>query len=231
MTRTNKVLIVLGLAVVVTGVYLFANRKPDLSMGKPNLDKDGNIIDMTKDADGNTIEQKPYHESPSPTPGGGSTGDNFPLGVGSRGPNVKALQSALKITADGAFGNQTKAAVISAGYSVPVSKIDFDKIVSGKIAQPNNTPGTPLQGEVFIKSGIQSVTLRSVPNNNSTGTIVGNIDRTIASSKPIGYGSGSGSNGYSKVVVGVYYDKTGAKIINTAGKIVYIKTSTISNKK
>ena len=38
--------------------------------------------------------------------------DEFPLKVGSKGPNVKKLQQGLGITDDGDFGNGTKNSVI-----------------------------------------------------------------------------------------------------------------------
>lgn len=53
-----------------------------------------------------------------------------PYNVGMFGPKIKALQTALGISADEKFGSQTKAAVQGAGYSVPLSEPDYNKIVS-----------------------------------------------------------------------------------------------------
>jgi hypothetical protein len=62
--------------------------------------------------------------------------DNFPLQVGSVGPNVGVLQAALrklsggKISIDNKFGNETKTQVIAAGPNLyPVQKDDFDLIL------------------------------------------------------------------------------------------------------
>ena len=53
-----------------------------------------------------------------------------PYNVGMFGPKIKALQTALGISADGKFGQQTKAAVIAKGKSVPLSTTDYNDIIN-----------------------------------------------------------------------------------------------------
>lgn len=66
--------------------------------------------------------------------------ESFPLNVGMFGPKIKALQKALGFQdtnknepnfQDGYFGDkETKPAVINAGYSVPISEPDYNKIIA-----------------------------------------------------------------------------------------------------
>lgn len=53
-----------------------------------------------------------------------------PYNVGMFGPKIKALQTALGISADGQFGQQTKAAVIAKGKVVPLSEVDYNILVN-----------------------------------------------------------------------------------------------------
>lgn len=82
------------------------------------------------------FNEPPVEKPKEPTPPGSPTPDwipeVFPLNTGMFGPKIKALQTALAISADGKFGNQTKAAVIAAGYAVPLSQPDYDKILKAK---------------------------------------------------------------------------------------------------
>lgn len=70
------------------------------------------------------------------------TAESFPLKPGMRGPNVRAMQDALRgkfnqlnVSSDGMFGVNTAKAVYNIGYSsgyVPsVSQDDFNKIIAG----------------------------------------------------------------------------------------------------
>lgn len=63
--------------------------------------------------------------------------ESFPLNIGMFGAKIKALQKVLGITEDGKFGPQTNAAIISAGYTVPLSEPNYNLIINpsiGKIA-------------------------------------------------------------------------------------------------
>lgn len=83
------------------------------------------------------------NDSNTPVPSGSPTTtwipEKPPYNVGMFGSKIKALQTALGITADGKFGNQTKAAIIAKGYSVPLSQPDYNTIVntSGGSASQN----------------------------------------------------------------------------------------------
>lgn len=84
------------------------------------------------------------NKSNTPIPPGSPTSkwvaEHFDLTLGMVGPKIKALQSKLGIATDGKFGLQTKAAVIAAGYTVPLSQPNYNKIVG--IVTP---PSPPLQ--------------------------------------------------------------------------------------
>lgn len=60
--------------------------------------------------------------------------ESFPLNVGMYGPKIKAMQAVLgNITVDGKLGPQTKGAIESAGYSLPLSEPDYNKIFGGTV--------------------------------------------------------------------------------------------------
>ena len=129
------------------------------------------------------------------------TASAFPLGIGSKGVCVEALQHALGITADGSFGPKTSTAVTTKGYVVPLSHTDFDKII-GK------TPST--------YTGVGSFENQRVPKFN---------EKVYALKKTIPYHySGMGS------AVGASYFPTGNYIgrVSEVGdsylKILYTNT-------
>jgi len=109
------------------------------------------------------------------------TGGN--LQVGSRGDNVKQLQSLLDITADGIYGPQTKAAVIA--YQ-KANGLTPDGIVgplttsslSGK--PPTLPPATPPNSADGINTGVGSVNL---PNGNTTVSDISNANSTLTGSQ------------------------------------------------
>jgi len=70
----------------------------------------------------------------SPTPKW--VAEKFDLNVGMFGLMIAKLQKALGILDDGKFGTDTKNAVIAKGYTVPLKKVDYDKIVN-----PSSTAG------------------------------------------------------------------------------------------
>lgn len=89
--------------------------------------------------------------SPSPT----WVSETFPLNIGMYGAKIKALQTALNITADGKFGPQTKGAVIAKGYTVPLSESDYNKIVIPSSGGGNNTGKKTLDDYIgtYINTG------------------------------------------------------------------------------
>lgn len=74
------------------------------------------------------------NKSNTPVPDGSPTPkwipEVFKLDVGMYGKKIKALQKKLGIADDGKFGNQTKASVIAAGKTVPLSEPDYNAIVN-----------------------------------------------------------------------------------------------------
>lgn len=64
--------------------------------------------------------------SPTPT----WVDEFFPLNVGMFGPQIKKLQTALGIEADGKFGSQTATSVTAKGKVVPLDKPGYDSIVN-----------------------------------------------------------------------------------------------------
>lgn len=117
------------------------------------------------------------NESNTPVPPGSSSSswikEFFPLNVGMWGEQIKALQTALGITADGKFGNQTKAAVISKGYAVPLSLADYNKIVIASGGAPGTSPGSPIGKEARAKSDITGVFINDSASNPTFLKFVG----------------------------------------------------------
>lgn len=91
----------------------------------------------------------------------------FPLNIGMWGEQIKALQSALGITDDGKFGNQTKAAAVSKGYAVPLSLSDYNKIVIASGGTPGTSSGSPIGKEARSKSMITGLFIDDSSTNPS----------------------------------------------------------------
>lgn len=91
---------------------------------------------------------------PSPGLPSKSSNDNFPLKLGSRGPNVKILQQSLnnlsltlgftRLTEDGVFGSKTQDAVNKALSKKEVTQDDFNTYIlpflNGAPSSLSNTP-------------------------------------------------------------------------------------------
>lgn len=124
----------------------------------------------------------------SPTPAWQA--ESFPLNVGMFGNKIKALQTALGITADGKFGNQTKAAVTAKGYAVPLSEADYNKIVEAK------DPSNPIGKAAYAK--FDGVKVYVVANNT--------VYKTAKKDEWLGTISGewSGDSSYLTVTGGLY---------------------------
>lgn len=56
--------------------------------------------------------------------------ETFPLNIGMFGPKIKNLQKALGVQQDGKLGPQTSASLQAKGYNVPLSLVDYNKIVN-----------------------------------------------------------------------------------------------------
>jgi hypothetical protein len=82
---------------------------------------------------------------PGPTPGPGGCKD-FPFKRGCKNSKIKDVQGCLGgLTADGILGPKTQKALEDAGYSVPLTKSDYDKIMA-KCGQGNtDTTSTTTQ--------------------------------------------------------------------------------------
>lgn len=64
--------------------------------------------------------------------------EKFDLDLGMYGPMIAKLQKALGISDDGKFGNQTKTTLVGKGYTVPLKKADYDKIINPPSASGGN---------------------------------------------------------------------------------------------
>lgn len=108
MKKQSIIILIIILAVILVLAYIF----------RCKVFKIGCVIDPNKTDD------------PLPTGAVVWVKETFPLNVGMYGNNTKILQSKLGISADGKFGDKTKAAIENKGYSVPLSKIHFDNIIN-----------------------------------------------------------------------------------------------------
>lgn len=126
MANTGKIVFWSAVGLIVTGgVILLVKKITSSTIGKSSTDN----------GSGSATTQ--YNQpTSSSTPSSSSLGDSFPLVKGSRGNNVKTLQRALGITlVDGILGNNTETHIHIAGYNLPLSESDFNKIVAGSTAQ------------------------------------------------------------------------------------------------
>jgi peptidoglycan hydrolase-like protein with peptidoglycan-binding domain len=146
MANKNKFLpyVIFGVPILIGGFFLFkylkSKKEEKVESGiEPETPKDKTI---------------------TTTPTGGSTftqQDKLPLKKGSSGDFVKAIQRALKITADGKFGNQTEMAVRNyqktknlqvdgiVGKNTWKSLFNADFPSTG-VNAPVNPSGTPIKG-------------------------------------------------------------------------------------
>lgn len=161
MKKNAVVIIIIAIILILisVAVYLFVKGS---KKGK-NLDKDGKIIDPTKDKDGKLLEKSPEvtptttptTTTPTPTPTPTYTAptllpctkDAFPMGMGSKNQCVQRLQEKLKLVDDGKFGKNTNTAVLGLGFVVPLTEADYDKIIAGQPAKP------PITSREKIKLG------------------------------------------------------------------------------
>lgn len=121
--KTLKIIFIAAIVIVVVAIILYVFRCEIFSLSS-------------------CVEDPNKSNTPLPA---GATGtqwakESFPLNVGMYGSNIKALQSALGITADGKFGQQTQSAILSKGKSVPLSEADYN-ILLGKPAPSNLVKG------------------------------------------------------------------------------------------
>lgn len=142
MKKNTVVIIIVAIILILIGVAVFLFVKGS-KKGK-NVDKDGKLIDPTKDKDGKTIEildtTPPKTDTTTTTTTDTTTTapklldctkDAFPMGMGAKNKCVQRLQEKLKLTADGKFGNKTNTAVTNLKYVVPLTEKDFDRIIAG----------------------------------------------------------------------------------------------------
>ena len=111
----------------------------------------------------------------------------FPLNIGMYGTKIKALQSALGITADGKFGTQTSGAITSAAYTIPLSQTDYNAIVS---PGTNTNTGTSAIGK-FAYAAADGTTLYnpnySVNRTFSADEFVGKVVKNAAGTSADNY--------------------------------------------
>lgn len=159
MTGGQKALVAFfGIGIVGTAIYLYMSKK-----GKSVAET---VNDQTLDP-----AIQPTDSSGGKTPASvvaPSVRDSFPLNVGSRGPRVAQLQTAIinKFNvgvgggADGVFGNRTQEALRKIGYAAPISEADFGKIIAGVRASaatsmPNEASEIALGDSIFAaKDGV-----------------------------------------------------------------------------
>jgi hypothetical protein len=173
MKKNAVVIIIVAIILILIGVavYLFVKGS---KKGK-NLDKDGKIIDPTKDKDGKPIDTTPKLDTtptPTPTPTPPPTyttpttllpctKDAFPMGMKAKNQCVQRLQQKLKLDDDGKFGKNTNTAVVGLGFVVPLTEADYDKIIAGlpptDAAPASNTTPAGIQIDVAYKMLIRQI--------------------------------------------------------------------------
>lgn len=89
--------------------------------------------------------RKPIKKPTTPIPSGSNTSDwikeSFPLTRWMYGNHIKNIQSALGgLTVDGELGPKTEAAIVAAGYTMPLSQSDYNTI----------TGTTPVSSDLYV---------------------------------------------------------------------------------
>lgn len=145
--------ILIGIVVIFIGfiIYYFLTRN--------KYSKVTDVVNPVKEP----TEPVPYDAPPLPPPSNpqqstpepkasGWIKEYFPLSVRMYGDKTRLVQRALGIDDYGKFGNNTKNSVISAGYTVPLSEADFNKITATKSASSVPKTGDTLESN---KDGVQ----------------------------------------------------------------------------
>lgn len=232
MNTAAKIGLVLILASGVgTGIY-FGFIKKDAD-GKTWMDRMTKPKEDKKEAEEEKKDTAPASPPPvTPQPSSHvSDNESFPLEGGMRGPKVRALQMALinKFSigikgAPGPLGNNTKNAIEHAGYSLPISREDYDNILAGKkkgttSSAPKTGPPTFNPGDsIYAKN--DGTPIYSYPESSAKYIIVDsntNPYKFNKSTSPMGtFTKVAGSTGFIEANVG------------THGK-VYVKASQIKS--
>lgn len=99
-----------------------------------------------------------------------------PYNVGMFGSKIKALQTALGISADGKFGQQTKGAITAKGYSVPLSQGDYNTIISsGGGSAASNIKGAYAKYDNTIIRDSNLTEKRKAKKDEWLGTVTGTL--------------------------------------------------------
>ena len=165
MTKGTK--IVLGLILtfgVGAVIYYFATKGKDEK-------------DLAKyEADEN---DKRKEEGLPPLPSPAQVDAPFDLVNGSKGKNVMALQNKLGVSADGWLGNGTQKAIEAKGFSLPLSKPMYDRILAGKskVDAPLYKIGQPLWANKDLKMYKDGL-LNTVYRTYNQGEWIGRIAKT-----------------------------------------------------
>lgn len=110
------------LLIAATLAWYFFLRFPGCDPANPGFDKRGKRTDKCK-------AKEPASSEVSPT-GTQWVKESWPLQKGMYGDKILYLQQALKISADGKFGNNTEAAVLAKIGKKEVSEPDYNNIIN-----------------------------------------------------------------------------------------------------
>lgn len=113
------VFVVIGIILYVYRDKIFKKKGAICDPNRPGYDLTGNLNDKCNVK----IPTTP------PSSGGSWIPESFPLKQKMYGIKIKVLQQALGINDDGEFGPKTETAVTDAGYSVPLSEVDYNAII------------------------------------------------------------------------------------------------------
>jgi len=169
----------------------------------------GGIYAMTR----TKIPKEEDVKVPEPDPGSGAPANNesFPMKKGMRGSKVATLQKALRdkfgavnVVADGSFGEKTLQGVVNAGYTVPLTEQDYNRILEGvkKVNATNigSSGGIKTGDTVYAKAnGIAAYTkpVADLPYMKTNFKIYDKVGVYIGLSSV---------KGWSKVYLGAYGD-------------------------
>lgn len=157
--KTEKILLYILLFLVAVTLIVVVVK---VFFGEPDCDPNRAGYDMKGNKTNKCIVAVPNKTEPTPQGAPASTwvAEVFPLNIGMYGIKTKVLQQVLGITSDGRFGNETKGAVIAKGFSVPLTEVDYNKILATKPSTSSATVSNicskvvSINNKLLLKKGI-----------------------------------------------------------------------------
>lgn len=210
----GKIIFYSVIGIIGTVGLILLGKKAFGAMGN----KFGNKNDQNNNQ--NTNQNNNQNTNTTTTGSGLSSGDSFPLIIGSRGAKVKALQKALSIAPqDGILGNQTKSFITAAGYSLPLSETNYNKIVNPVAPTGVNTTTTTTawkKGDyVYIDPTQGTIAFYSYPST-AASYLLGTAKQSTFLTKPVATYDSAVNSSWNKIKLTVgYTDPHGNAVTST----------------